>query len=68
MGLGLHPGVEHEKEDADLGQQPDGVVGLYQTKHRRPYQHPHDELAHHRRQSQRTQGDRYQPDSSQQDQ
>ena len=67
-GVGLHPGVEHEEEDPDLGQERDRLTGLDEAEDSRSHQHPDDELAHDRGQPQRAQGDRDQLDAGQENQ
>ena len=67
-GLGLHPGVEHEEEDPDLGQERDRLAGLDEAEDSRSHQHADDKLAHDRREPERAQGDRDQPDAGEEDQ
>ena len=66
--LRLDAGVEHQEEDADLGEQPDRLAGGDQPQHRGPNQHPDDQLPHHRRQPEGAQGDGDEPDAGEQDQ
>ena len=35
--MGLHPGVEHEEEDPDLGQERDRLTGLHQAEDSRSH-------------------------------
>jgi hypothetical protein len=50
-----------------LGEQCDRLAGLDQAEDRRADQHADDQLPHHRRQAERAQRDRHQPDAGEQD-
>ena len=60
--------MKQEEEDADFGQQLDRFARFDQAEYRRANEHADDQFAHHRRQSQRPQGDCDQPDAAQKDQ